>query len=93
MARRFHTSNLGVQANWMFIRFTGFTRLSFILLHGLEMDVPIRFAFDNFLVVRSRAFLTLSLSKSAKFKADENILNFILQNRQKQTVPHEGTAQ
>ena len=31
--------------------------------------------------------------KSAKFKIEEKILNFILQNCQKQTAPHEGTAQ
>ena len=37
--------------------------------------------------------LTLSLTLSATFKTEENILNSILQNYQKQTVPHESTAQ
>ena len=31
--------------------------------------------------------------KSAKFKAEEEIWNFILQNSQKQTAPHESTSQ
>ena len=31
--------------------------------------------------------------KSAKFKTEETILNFILQNCQKQTVPHGSTSQ
>ena len=31
--------------------------------------------------------------KSAKFKTEETILNFILQNCQKQTIPHDSTAQ
>ena len=31
--------------------------------------------------------------KSAKFKSEQTILNFLLQNCKKQTVPHENTAQ
>ena len=40
--------------------------------------------------------LTLSLPivlRSAKFKTEEKVLSFILQNCQKQTEPHESTAQ
>ena len=55
---------------------------------------------DNFTLMKDRLplhvwhqYFNPSTPMSAKFKTEENILNFILQNCQEQTAPHGSTAQ